>query len=75
MSSLNLSNGTVIKKKVTLHSKYISYLHNTNNIVFTVLSTINQAYFHLSGTIITQITLFGYVVLQLTHFVGIMHLL
>ena len=43
------------------YCKYIRYLHDPNVIVFTILSAIKQARFHLSRLVIGGITLILYV--------------
>ncbi len=41
------------KEKYVQHHKYFEYLHQTNTIVFIIISTIRSVIFNLSSTIIT----------------------
>ena len=50
------------KEKWSRHRRYLGYLHETNTIVFTIISTIKQAKFHLPITIITKVELSGYAI-------------
>ncbi len=49
-----LSNGGVPLKKIILHCKYYIYLHQTNAIVFTILSAIERANIQMSSFIINN---------------------
>ena len=61
-TSLISVNGIVSHKKIILCWKFVSHLHKTKAIVFTITSTIIKAKFHRSSTIITKVSLFGYVI-------------
>ena len=50
------------KGKCVLCHIYFEYLHGTKISLFTIISVIKQAKFHLSGTIIGRVGLFAYVV-------------
>ena len=50
----------VFGRNATYINKCFRYLHKINSIVF-IVSAIKQAKFHLSGTIITEISLLGYI--------------
>ena len=50
------------KKKIISYCEYFRYLHETNAVVFTILSAIKQAKFHFSVTIIDRISLFVHVI-------------
>ena len=47
-------------EKNVVHFKYLVYLHQTSTVVFAILSAVKKK-FHPSCTIITKVTLFGYV--------------
>ena len=48
------------KIKVLCCQKYIRYLQQTNSVLLSILSAIKQVDFHLSGTIISKVTSFAY---------------
>lgn len=39
---------------------YITYLQETNDVVFTLISTIRQSIFHLSDTVFDNVSCFGH---------------
>ena len=55
LTSVNSVEWFCPREKVGLHYKYIRYLHQTNIIVFTILSTFRQAKSHISTTIIKEV--------------------
>ena len=52
---------------MVLFWQHFRYLHKADTIVFTIVSTIKQAKFDLSRTIITEIILFGCVIYSLAY--------
>ena len=49
-------------EKIMLRRENIWYFHQTKTIVFIILPTMKWAKFYISGSIITKVTLFGYVI-------------
>ena len=52
----------VLIKNMSCYANVLDVPHKTNTIVFTMLSTSVWAKFDLSSTIITKLSLFGYVI-------------
>ena len=50
------------KEKCVLYPKFVRCHQKTNTIEFITLPSIKQAKVHLSSTIITEVSLFGYVI-------------
>ena len=57
-----LSTDIISMKKWVPFCKYLSYLHNTNTIVFNIVAAIRRTRFHIVIIIIIQISLFSYVI-------------
>ena len=49
-------------ENLILSRKYLAYLHQTNTVVFNILSAAKQTKFYLSSPNITKVTLFDYVI-------------
>ena len=62
-SASELSQMVLLQRKIyDLHRIYFRYIHQPTVIVFIILSTTKQAKSHLSNAIITQVSLFDYVI-------------
>ncbi len=61
-----LSNGATPSKKIILYHKYFGILHQTNTIVFIIISPIKRTNFHLPSTITSRISLFLHVMYSCT---------
>ena len=58
----NQSTGPVPKEIASCVTNISGYHHKTNTVVFTIITTTKCAKFHHSNTIITKVSLFGYVI-------------
>ncbi len=62
MSRLNFVKSYRSKEKCLVCNKYLKYLNKNDTIVFNILYANKQARFYFSATIITKVSLFGYII-------------
>ena len=56
--------------KFVVQRKYLQYLHQTNTIVFSMISAVKQIKFELSGTVLSKVSLCEHVIVSPLNEVG-----